>query len=369
MIDSHEARKFIVRRWFDIILGVGLTGIAVLALAITIKYLVFTDATKARPVGLPIPVQTVEAKVTTLHEVIGASGTMLESRDAYLTDRVVAKVLKVPVEVGNVVKQGDLLVQLDDTLFRSALDHARIERDHTSAQLQRMLALQAKGFASAVEVEQARTAEAAAEEAVVQAEFNLNNTKMVSPAPAIVLARTINPDEITSVGNPAFKLGIIDPIYMDAQVTEEKIGSIRMGMEGEVSTDGFPGVIFKGKVVKVDGSVNDLTRCFGVYLSIANPDERLIPGITGYARIENNHMALAVPSTAVIDPVGDRATVFVAGDDNRAHIRTVRRGLMADGMTELLDGVQEGEHVVTVGQLELHDNDRLLVNHSGPWNK
>jgi len=369
MIDSHQARKFIIRRWFDIILGVGLTGLALVALAITIKYLVFTDATKARPVGLPIPVQTVEAKVTTLHEIIGASGIMLESRDAFLTDRVVAKVLKVPVEVGNVVKQGDLLVQLDDTLFRSALDHARIERDHTSAQLQRMLALQAKGFASAVEVEQARTADAAAQEAVVQAEFNLNNTKMVSPAPAIILARTINPDEITSVGNPAFKLGIIDPIYMDAQVTEEKMGSIRMGMEGEVSTDGFPGVIFKGKVVKADGSVNDLTRCFGVYLSIANPDVRLIPGITGYARIENNHMALAVPSTAVIDPVGDHATVFVVDNDGRAHARQIRRGLMADGMTEILDGVQEGEKVVTVGMLELHDNDKVLANKSGPWNK
>ena len=369
MIDSHETRKVITRRWFDITLGVVLTGVALLALAITVKYLVFTDPTKARPAGLPIPVQTVAATVTTLHEVIGGSGTMGESRDAFLTNRVVAKVLKVPVEVGNVVKPGDLLAQMDDTLFRSAVDHARIDRDHTAAQLQRMLALQAKGFASAVEVEQARTADAAAEEALVQAEFNLTNTKIVSSAPAIVLSRNINPDEITSVGSPAFKLGIIDPIYMDAQVTEEKIGSIRMGMEGEVSTDGFPGVIFKGKVVKVDGSVNDLTRTFGVYLSIANPDERLIPGITGYARIENNHMALAVPSTAVIDPLGDHASVFIAGDDNRAHIRIIRRGLMAGGLTELLDGAQEGEQVVTVGLLELHDNDRLFVNHSGPWNK
>ena len=122
-------------------------------------------------------------------------------------------------------------------------------------------------------------------------------------------------------------------------------------------------------VVKIDGSVNDVTRTFGVYISIPNEDLRLIPGITGYARILNQHMGLAVPSTAVIDPVGDKATVFVIGEDGRSHIRTVRRGLMADGLTELLDGVQEGEQVVTSGQQELHDNDRVSVNHSGPWNQ
>jgi membrane fusion protein (multidrug efflux system)/multidrug efflux system membrane fusion protein len=231
-----------------------------------------------------------------------------------------------------------------------------------------MLTLQEKGFASAVEVEQARTADTQAQEQLVNAEFNLANTKITAPAPAIVLGRTINPGEITTAGAAAFKLGIIEPLYMVAQVAEEKIASVRIGMEGEVSTDGFPGVIFKGKVVKIDGSVNDVTRTFGVYISIPNEDLRLIPGITGYARILNQHMGLAVPSTAVIDPVGDKATVFVVAD-SRSHIRTVRRGLMADGMTEILDGLQEGEQVVTSGQQELHDNDRVNANHSGPWNQ
>jgi membrane fusion protein (multidrug efflux system) len=294
---------------------------------------------------------------------------MNESTDAFLTNRVVARVASVPVEVGNVVKKGDLLAQLDDSVYRATVDHARVEHDHTSAQLQRMLALQAKGFASAVEVETARTADSGAQMALVEAEFNLTNTRLTAPAPAIILQRNINPGEVTAVGTAGFKLGIIVPIYMAAQISEEKIGSVHLGMEGEVSTDGFPGVVFKGKVVKVDGSVNDTTRTFGVYISIQNEDLRLIPGITGYARLENKHVGMAVPSTAVIDPVGDRATVFVVDSDGRAHARQIRRGLMADGMTEMLDGLQEGEQVVTVGMLELHENDKVLVNKNGPWNK
>ena len=201
------------------------------------------------------------------------------------------------------------------------------------------------------------------------AEFNLANTRFTSPAPAIVLLRNINPGEITTVGNEAFKLGIIEPIYMVAQVSQEKIGAIHLGMTANVTTDGFPGVVFTGQVVKIDGNVNDATRTFGVYISIANHELRLIPGITGYARLEHSEMALAVPTTAVINPLGDRATVFVVDKENRAHIREVRRGQMVGEMTEILSGLQEGEEVVSVGQQEVRDGDQVNVNQSAPWNK
>jgi len=369
MIDADEVGKIIVRRRVDIIIGVILGVITLAAVLLMLKYFVQSDGTKARPLGFPIPVQTVRAAVESLHEVIGASGATQESTDVALTDRVVAKVVSVPVQVGNVVRKDDLLASLDDSLFRAAVDHAKDLLDHTDKQLQRMLIMQQKGFASAVQVEDARTADAGAKEALVMAEFNLTNTRFTSPASAIVLVRNINPGEITTVGNEAFKLGIIEPIYMVAQVSQEKIGSIHLGMVANVTTDGFPGIIFTGQVVKIDGSVNDATRTFGVYISIANHELRLIPGITGYARLEHQEMALAVPTTAVINPLGDRATVFVVDKEPRVHIREVRRGLMVGGMTEILSGLQEGEEVVSVGQQELRDNDRVNVNHSAPWNK
>ena len=369
MIDADEVQKVLAKRRVDIIIGVILAVITLAAVFVMLKWFVQTDGTKARPTGFPLPVQTVRAAVVSLHEIIGASGATGESRDAFLTNRVEAKVIDVPVEVGKVVKKDDLLAAMDDSLFRAAVEHAKDDLDHAEKQLQRMLIMQQKGFASAIQVEEARSADSAAKEALVLAQFNLTNTRITSPASAIVLQRSINPGEITTSGSVAFKLGIIEPIYMVAQVSQEKIGAVHLGMQAEVSTDGFPGVIFTGHVVKIDGSVNDVTRTFAVYISIDNHDLRLIPGITGYARLENQQMVLAVPTTAVINPVGDRAIVFVVDKENRAHVREVRRGLMVGGMTELLSGVQEGEDVVTVGQQELRDNDRVSVNQSAPWNK
>jgi membrane fusion protein, multidrug efflux system len=369
MIETNRLLNVLKKRGGEIILGVLLVLIAGAAVVVVLKYFVQTDGLKARPVGLPIPVQALATKVTSVHEVIGASGTTAESNDVFLTNRVTAKVLNVPVEIGNIVKTGDLLAQIDDNLFRVAVDRSKLNLDHTAKQLDRMLAMQQKGFASMVEIERARTEKAAAEEALVEAQFNLTNTRITAPAAAIVLERAINPGEITSVGNEAFKLGIIQPLFMVAQVSQEKIGSVHLGMHGEVSTDGFPGVVFEGEVVKIDGRVNDTTRTFGVYIKIPNQDLRLIPGITGYARLMNQRMVLAIPSTAVINPVGDKAMVYVVDKDNRAHVREIRRGLLISGMTEVLDGLQEGEEVVTVGTQELRDNDRVVVNQSAPWNK
>ena len=136
------------------------------------------------------------------------------------------------------------------------------------------------------------------------------------------------------------------------------------------------GHLLSGKVAKIDGNINDATRTFGVYfISIPNHDLRLIPGITGYTRgCWNQRTGIAVPKRICHYRSGWRqsSTVFVVDPkEGRAHARVIRRGLMADGMIEVLDGLEEElrRNSVTVGQLDLRDNDRVNVNHSGPWNK
>jgi membrane fusion protein (multidrug efflux system) len=286
-----------------------------------------------------------------------------------LTAKVVSPVTAVHVDLGNVVRKGDLLVELSDQLYRANLDTARAQYVHARAQRQRMETLLKQNFAALVDVEKARTDEATARQAVVQAEIDLANTTVKSPAPAVVMERTINPGEITKLDQEMLKLGVLDPVMMVAEVSEDKGGSVHLGMQAEVGTDAFPGETFTGQVVKVEATVNEATRTFGAYIQIANRDLRLKQGVTGYARLENDRMALAIPSTALMNPVGDRAAVFVIAPDGRAHLREVRRGLMVAGMTELLDGVQEGEKVVTAGLPELRDNDQVRPNQEAPWNK
>jgi RND family efflux transporter MFP subunit len=353
--------RFIVGAVLSIVVGV--------AVGLTAYRLAHTVQADARLVRLPIPVQTIPATVKVLHGTIGASGVIQPSMPVTLTAKVVSRVMKVPVDLGAVVRPGQLLVQMDRRLFEANLETARDAYDHAQKQFLRMQALMKRNFAAAVDLEKARTDEAAARDAMVRAEIDLANTTIVSPVPAVVLGRDINPGEITQLDQNLIELGVLDPVMMVAQVSEDMLGSVYVGMGSETATDAFPGVTFNGSVDKTDFRVNDATRTFAVYIRLANHDLRLTKGVTGYSRLESDRMALAVPTTAVMNPVGDRATVFVVTSDNKAHLRRIQRGRLAEGLVEVLGGLQEGEQVVTVGQFGLRDNDVVSANQFAPWNK
>lgn len=230
-----------------------------------------------------------------------------------------------------------------------------------------METLEARGYGAAADTEKARADAAAARQAVVQSELDLGNTKISSPVACVILTRTVNPGEITRLDQEIFELGPVEQVYLVAEVSTDKTRFVTLGTPAEVSIDSFPGELFKGEVVKIDARASVVTRTFSAYIRIDNPKLRLKPGVTGYARLDRTHSALAVPSVAVLNPTGDKAIVFVVDGNRRAHIREIQPGLAAEGMTEILGGLEEGEKVVTVGQLELRDGDRVAINPTSRW--
>jgi RND family efflux transporter MFP subunit len=350
------------------LIGLLLGALTAAILAYALFYATHTVQKDARLVGLPVPVQAVDATVKVLREAIGASGVIQPSMPVILTAKVISRVLRVPFDLGAVVKPGDVLVELDPRLYQANLESARINYDHAHRQVQRLEALMKKNYAAASDLEKARAEEAMAYDAVVRAEIDLANTRITSPVPGVVLERVVNPGEITRLDQQMIELGVLNPVMMVAQVSEDKIGAVYLGMKGVVATDAFPGVDFRGTVAKIDSRVNDATRTFATYIQLANNDLRLRKGVTGYARLESTKMALAVPSTAVMNPLGDHASVFIVGSDHRAHLRAIRPGMAVDGMIEILGGLDEHEQVVAAGQYDLRDNDPVSVNRFAPWN-
>jgi membrane fusion protein (multidrug efflux system) len=358
-----EAKRRYYRYIIGFVLVVAVAGMGLLALHQMIR----TTQRDARLVHLPIPVQSVPAKVQNIDRIIGASGTIQPSYPVAMTAKVVAKILQVPVVVGTIVRPGDLLVQLDPTLYQANVAKAQADYEHAHNDLLRQTSLLKQNFASAVQVESARQEEAAAYAALVAAQIDLSNTRVTTPVPAIVQTRDANPGETTKMDEQLAQLGVLDPAFMQAAVSEENIGYVYLGMPGAVGTDAFPGETFHGTVTKIDSVIQDNTRTFGAYISLPNRDLRLKTGITGFARLYSNRMGLAVPATAIMNPVGDRAAVFVV-DNGVADLRPVRCGLTGHGFTEILAGLREGDQVVTVGQLYLQDKDKVKANVFAPWN-
>ena len=340
----------------------------------TILHVINTTTSKARAAHAPSPVETVPARRQTLEEVIGGSGAVEQAETVNLITQLNAQVLEVPVKIGDLIKKGDLLVRWDDRLIKATVQANReyVEADNIkirneTRQVERYSTLQNKNMGTAVDLEKYEMALADAKidlakstVSLQQAEIDLEHVKQTSPLDGIVLERLVNPNEFTKPGQVIMKLGTLNTVLMAAKITEEKMHSVQLGLPAETSFPAFPSEIFKGTVVKIDPNIDPTTRTFTTYVKIENPDFRLKLGLSGFARIRRTAKdVLAVPSIAIMNPSGEQDSVFVVDGTNHANLRKVHPGIVVDAMTEITNGLKEGEKVVTVGQFYLKENDKV----------
>jgi RND family efflux transporter MFP subunit len=362
-----------MRRWHWVIFLVicGVLGFLVLY---TILHVVDTTTSMARRVHAPSPVETVPIRRQTLEEVIGGSGAVEQAETVNLITQLNAQVLEVPVKIGDLIKKGALLVRWDDRLIKATVEANReyVEADkikirNETRQVERYSTLQNKNMGTAVDLEKYEMALADAKidlakstVSLKQAEIDLEHVNQMSPLNGIVLERLVNPNEFTKPGQVIMKLGVLNNVLMAAKITEEKMHSVQLGLAAETTFPAFPSEVFKGTVAKIDPNIDPITRTFTTYIKIENPDFRLKPGLSGFARIRRTAKdVLAVPSIAIMNPSGEQASVFVVDGTSHANLRKVRPGIVVDAMTEITDGLKEGDKVVTVGQFYLKDNDKV----------
>jgi membrane fusion protein, multidrug efflux system len=340
----------------------------------TILHVIDTTTSKARLLHAPSPVETVPVRRQTLDEVIGGSGAVEQAETVNLITQLTAQVLEVPVKIGDLIKKGALLVRWDDRLIKATVEANReyVEADkikirNETRQVERYSTLQNKNMGTAVDLEKYEMALADAKIdlakstiSLTQAEIDLEHVKQLSPIDGIVLERLVNPNEFTKPGQVIMKLGVLNTVLMAAKITEEKMHSVQLGLPAEATFPAFPSEVFKGTIAKIDPNIDPVTRTFTTYIKIENSDFRLKPGLSGFARIRRTAKdVLAVPSVAIMNPSGEQASVFVVDGTNHANLRNVRPGIVVDAMTEITDGLKEGEKIVTVGQFYLKDHDRV----------
>jgi HlyD family secretion protein len=211
-------------------------------------------------------------------------------------------------------------------------------------------------------LEAAKVLHQEAREKLVQARKELQNTSVVSPVSGVIMERLINPGEISQSAQPLLTIGRIDQVLVEAKIAEERVADIYPQQSAAVTFNAFPNEVLEGEIIKIKPVTDAETKTFLVYVKLANREGKLTPGLTGFIRIKKPHETLTVPSIALISPTGlQESTVFVVDNGAFAKIRKVKVGVVAEGMTEIVGGLAEGEQVVVVGQMALRDGDQVRI--------
>jgi cobalt-zinc-cadmium efflux system membrane fusion protein len=300
------------------------------------------------------------------------------------------KILKAFYNVGDEVKQGDILFTIDSPDLLQAesalLTSAGVLELQTRA-LTRLTQLLKAGGSSQKDVDQAtsdhQTAEGnfkAAKNAVrifgktdaeidqILVQRKVDSMLLVpSPISGKIITRNAAPGFLTQPGNaPApYSVADLSTMWMIANVIETDAPAYKLGQEVEVRVPAYPDTIFHGHVTTVGSMIDPNTHRQLVRSEIADPQHLLRSGMFAsfIIRVGEPMHSLSVPTAAVVREGDGTMTVWVTADRRRFTKRTVNVGLQQDGWSQILEGLQPGETVVTDGAVFL--SNKLLLGEAG----
>jgi Cu(I)/Ag(I) efflux system membrane fusion protein len=161
-------------------------------------------------------------------------------------------------------------------------------------------------------------------------------------------------------GAPLFRINGLSTVWVNAEIPESQASLVRPGIAVEARAPALPGTVVKGRVSTLLPDVNPTTRTLKARIELANPGNRLVPGmfVTVSFAPESRQEALTVPTEAVIR-TGTRSVVIVAQEQGKFSVVDVEVGMESGGQSEIRKGLQAGQKVVVSGQFLLDSEANL----------
>jgi RND family efflux transporter MFP subunit len=313
-------------------------------------------------------------------------GSLDGSVNADVRARVSGYVISQNYKEGTVVKQGDLLFQIDPSVYEAAVEQAKAglaqaqanqlqteQTEQRETQLFEQKVESAQNRDNAVQSNTAAKAAVKAQEATLrQAELNLEFTKIAAPISGVVGIANPGIGDLVGPGdaNPLATVSTVDPIKVYFQISEQdylKVAQDRAEANG--TNSGWPppvqiiladGTLYprQGKFSAVDRQVDNQTGTIRLAALFPNPDNILRPGqfVRVRVTVRTLHGALLVPQRAV-NEMQTSFELAVVGADNKAEIRTVKVGERVGSLWVVEDGLKPGERVVVEGLQKVRDNE------------
>ena len=364
-----------------------------------------------RDLILGAPVEAYQAVRSDLVQSVVASGRIMTPQRVAVGAVITGRVERIPVQEGQSVRRGDILVALDDRDERAAVVQARAAVAQAEAkvrqlrelglpaaeqglvqaqanltqarrQYERAADLKARGFMSqsalddsqrnldvaesqlrAAKLQVESNSAAGSEFAVAQtaleqaraslgvAQAKLDDTVIRAPVDGTLIARAVEPGNVVQPGKELMALAPAGETQVVVQIDEKNLAQLRVGQKALGSADAFPRERFAAGLVYINPGIDALRGAVEVKLRVPDPPEYFRQDMTVSVDIEVARSAgtVVVPAEVVREANSTQPWVL-AVDGGRATRRAVKLGLKGDGRMEVLEGVAPGDLLVSAAQ-------------------
>lgn len=337
----------------------------------------------------PMPVDMAPAARHEVIDYVTVVGNLIGQATVDVVPRVGGRIDSIPVKLGDRVTRGQTIAKIEDDQIKEQINQrlaslevnkanvtqresdaklaetvflrmkAQYDRDLLSKQLLEDAEAKYNTAVSNVGVAKAQLVQM--QSSVDELKITLANTTVTSPVDGFVSKRVLDQGAFAGANTVILSVVDIGVVRMVANLIEKDVKRVQPGVSALVEVDAFPGEQFTGQVSRVAPVFDPATRTAPMEIEVPNPGFRLKPGM--YARVrltvDRRPNALTVPRGAVADIEGKRGVFML--DNGVARFHEVKTGLQDNERVEILEGLNEGQRVVTVGTLALRDGDRISV--------
>jgi RND family efflux transporter MFP subunit len=342
-----------------------------------------------------VAVEVTPVRRTTIRDIGQFTGSLKPRAYFVIAPKVSGRLERLHVDIGDAVKRGQLIAELDDeeyaqraeearagvTLARAGLEEARSSAAVARRELERIQALRKKKISSESELDatrarfEAEDAKSKVAQALIEqkeaalkaAEIRLSYTKIRTSWKAgadarYVGERFVDEGALLAAGSPVVSILEISSLTAVIHVTERDYSRVRVAQETDLTSDALPGRSFKGKIARVAPLLKESSREACVEIEISNPDLALKPGMFVRASIQFASRAEAtVVPVAALAKRDERKGVFVVDEaESIARFVPVEVGIVERDLAEVLKPELSGL-VVTVGQHLLEDGSKVRL--------
>lgn len=332
---------------------VGLTVMKLLSNKEAVKKKIYIHDVEAA-----ILVKDVAPSTHTFESAYSFLGTFEPFKQNTISSDAQGKLIKLNVEEGTSVSQGQLLAKVDDEMLRLQLENAEVSIEGQKNDDARYTNLAKDNAVPGVQVEKTKLGLRAAEIQKKQIEKQLRSTNITAPFSGVITKKMVDLGSFIGAGTPIVEITDISSLKLTVSVPERDILKFKLGQMVAIKADIYGDRSFNGKVSNISVQA-DKSHNFKVQITIPNAKQELMAGMYGSVSLINSQSitAMAIPRKALVGS-SKNPQVYVIRD-GKAKLTSFNAGTSDGEFIEVISGLSKTDRIVVKGQVNLQNNSNV----------
>lgn len=308
-----------------------------------------------------IRVQADTLKFENISSALDFSGSFEPFKESRISSELQGKINEILVSEGSLVKKGQAIVQLDNSLLKLSLQSAIVQKEGLEADVKRFGILVKADAIQGVQLEKAELGLRSAKLQVATLLEQINKSTIRAPFTGIVTAKLTEVGAFASPGIPLIQISDISRLKFIVNVPELDLSHFRLNQEYTVSADAYSGSDLSGKVVMIGSKANS-GNSFPVQLLVNNTEDlKIKSGMFGKVVLESSQsgQGIFVPSSALLGTSGQPQIYLIR--NGKAVLQKIEIDAKVDNNSRVSSGLKAGDVIVTGGMINLFDGANVLL--------